>query len=62
MLGGFRATPFARLILCICLKGFSQETDHLSLLDVLSIFHNFSDKIWSLQLPAQRAFRASEKV
>ena len=33
MSGDFKATPFARLIFCIFLKGFSKEIDHLSLVD-----------------------------
>ena len=53
MLGGFRATPFARLIFSICEEGFSKEIDHLSLLGFFQ-FHNSSKRPKLFQLSAQR--------
>ena len=44
MSGGFRATPFARLISSIFYKGFSKETDHLSSPGFCEL-QNTSDKI-----------------
>ena len=48
MLGDFRATPFARLILNIFEEGFSKEIDHLSLLGFFQswIKLEVSEKAW----------------
>ena len=37
MLRVFRTTPLARLMFCMFLKGFSKETNHLSLLDFFQL-------------------------
>ena len=47
VLGGFRATPFARLISSIFWKGFSKETNHLNHPGFCEL-QNISDKICSL--------------
>ena len=54
MSGVFRVTPFARLFFFHFLKGFSKETDHLSLVDFFQL-QNFSGKIWSLEFAASRS-------
>ena len=61
MSGDFKATPFARLIFCIFLKGFSKEIDHLSLVDFFCTPELFRQDL-EFGVPAQRVLRASERV